>query len=189
MGCCCEISSFMWASSCIALNHFISWIDMHVYELDGSCTDSLILFFLTILIFQFPNGLGLILGAMQLALYAYYSRKWRGQDSSAPLLLAWSKPEWMIDRSAGFAMVWILERVGLWWIVQFWLSLHMLVWKLYFKLHSSNMLESFAHQGGKSWIFFNLIPSFSLNTWCAKLFQLCTLSLTSCYQLWHVTYV
>lgn len=61
---------------------------MHVYELDGSCTDSLILFFLTILIFQFPNGLGLILGAMQLALYAYYSRKWRGQDSSAPLLLA-----------------------------------------------------------------------------------------------------
>ncbi|TVT98912.1 hypothetical protein EJB05_55725 [Eragrostis curvula] len=33
-----------------------------------------------------PNGLGVILGATQLVLYAYYSRKWKGGDSSAPLL-------------------------------------------------------------------------------------------------------
>ncbi|XP_020405132.1 bidirectional sugar transporter SWEET2b-like isoform X1 [Zea mays] len=34
----------------------------------------------------FPNGLGVILGAMQLVLYAYYSRRWKSSDSSAPLL-------------------------------------------------------------------------------------------------------
>lgn len=34
----------------------------------------------------FPNGLGVILGAMQLVLYAYYSRRWKNSDSSAPLL-------------------------------------------------------------------------------------------------------
>ncbi|KAG8055737.1 hypothetical protein GUJ93_ZPchr0001g30070 [Zizania palustris] len=34
----------------------------------------------------FPNGLGVVLGATQLVLYAYYSRKWRCQGSSAPLL-------------------------------------------------------------------------------------------------------
>ncbi|VAH62801.1 unnamed protein product [Triticum turgidum subsp. durum] len=33
-----------------------------------------------------PNGLGVVLGATQLALYAYYSRKWRCKDTSAPLL-------------------------------------------------------------------------------------------------------
>ncbi|XP_051225591.1 bidirectional sugar transporter SWEET2b-like [Lolium perenne] len=33
-----------------------------------------------------PNGLGVVLGATQLGLYAYYSRKWRCKDSSAPLL-------------------------------------------------------------------------------------------------------
>lgn len=41
----------------------------------------------------------------------------------------------------------------------------------------------FCTPGGQMMDFFNLIPSFSLNTWYAKLFQLCTLSLTSCYQL------
>lgn len=111
-------------------------------------------FFLTILIFQFPNGLGLILGAMQLALYAYYSRKWRGQDSSAPLLLAWSKPEWMIDRSAGFAMVWILERVGLWWIVQFWLSLHMLVLEAVLQTAFFEHVGKFCTPGGQMMDFF-----------------------------------
>ncbi|XP_066312397.1 bidirectional sugar transporter SWEET2b-like [Miscanthus floridulus] len=34
----------------------------------------------------FPNGLGVILGAMQLVLYAYYSQRWKSSDSSAPLL-------------------------------------------------------------------------------------------------------
>ncbi|KAG0539070.1 hypothetical protein BDA96_03G290900 [Sorghum bicolor] len=34
----------------------------------------------------FPNGLGVILGAMQLVLYAYYSRRWKNSGSSAPLL-------------------------------------------------------------------------------------------------------
>ncbi|KAL6615858.1 hypothetical protein ACP70R_038128 [Stipagrostis hirtigluma subsp. patula] len=34
----------------------------------------------------FPNGLGVILGATQLVLYAYYSRKWKGSDTSASLL-------------------------------------------------------------------------------------------------------
>ncbi|KAF7037298.1 hypothetical protein CFC21_047706 [Triticum aestivum] len=33
-----------------------------------------------------PNGLGVVLGATQLTLYAYYSRKWRCKDTSAPLL-------------------------------------------------------------------------------------------------------
>ncbi|OEL22808.1 Bidirectional sugar transporter SWEET2b, partial [Dichanthelium oligosanthes] len=36
--------------------------------------------------FQFPNGIGVILGAMQLVLYAYYSRKWKSSEPSAPLL-------------------------------------------------------------------------------------------------------
>jgi hypothetical protein len=36
--------------------------------------------------FQLPNGLGVILGTTQLVLYAYYSRKWKGGGSSAPLL-------------------------------------------------------------------------------------------------------
>ncbi|KAG8077662.1 hypothetical protein GUJ93_ZPchr0007g4233 [Zizania palustris] len=38
------------------------------------------------LFIYFPNGLGVILGAMQLVLYAYYRRKWRCQGSSTPLL-------------------------------------------------------------------------------------------------------
>jgi len=33
-----------------------------------------------------PNVIGVILGAMQLVLYAYYSRKWKGGEPSAPLL-------------------------------------------------------------------------------------------------------
>jgi len=33
-----------------------------------------------------PNVIGVVLGAMQLVLYAYYSRKWKGSESSAPLL-------------------------------------------------------------------------------------------------------
>ncbi|KAL6840502.1 hypothetical protein ACP4OV_030312 [Aristida adscensionis] len=35
----------------------------------------------------FPNGLGVLLGATQLVLYAYYSRKWKGSGASAPLLV------------------------------------------------------------------------------------------------------
>jgi hypothetical protein len=48
------------------------------------------------LIFQVPNGIGVILGAMQLVLYAYYSRKWKNSEPSAPLL-AWWKPTWSIS--------------------------------------------------------------------------------------------
>jgi len=33
-----------------------------------------------------PNVIGVILGAMQLVLYAYYSKKWKGGEPSAPLL-------------------------------------------------------------------------------------------------------